>query len=67
PGSGTRVPLPEQAAGFTVVTTVDVENRAFPQLSNFVLEGRRISVEVRGADGAALARLVRFRGKDPQT
>ena len=67
PGSGARVPLPEQAAGFTVVTSVDVDNRSFPHLNNFVLEGRRISVEVRGADGAVLARLVRFRGKDPQT
>ena len=67
PGSGTRVPLPEAAGGFTVVTSVDVENRSFPQLNNFVLEGRRVTVEVRGADGAALARLVRFRGKDPQT
>jgi len=67
PGSGTRVPLPEMASGFAVVTAVQVENRAFPHLNNFVLEGRRISVEVRGADGAVLARLVRFRGKDPQT
>ena len=67
PGSGTRVPLPDAASVLTVVTTVESENRAFPQLNNFVLEGRRISVEVRGADGAALARLVRFRGKDPQT
>jgi hypothetical protein len=67
PGSGTRVPLPLAASGFTVVTSVETENRSFPQLNNFVLEGRRITVEVRGADGAALARLVRFRGKDPQT
>ena len=67
PGSGARVPLPDEASGFTVVTTVEGENRSFPQLNNFVLEGRRITVEVRGSDGAALARLVRFRGKDPQT
>jgi prepilin-type N-terminal cleavage/methylation domain-containing protein len=67
PGSGTRVPLPLAASGFTVVTSVETENRSFPRLNNFVLEGRRITVEVRGADGAALARLVRFRGKDPQT
>ena len=67
PGSGARVPLPGAAAGFSVVTVVEAENRAFPQLNNFVLEGRRITVEVRGQDGAVLARLVRFRGKDPQT
>jgi hypothetical protein len=67
PGSGARVPLPGAASGFSVVTAVDAENRAFPQLNNFVLEGRRITVEVRGGDGAVLARLVRFRGKDPQT
>ncbi|MFM8642959.1 MAG: hypothetical protein ACKOEP_09020 [Phycisphaerales bacterium] len=67
PGSGARVPLPEAASGFTLVTSVQAENRTFPHLNNFVLEGRRIAVEVRGADGAVLARLVRFRGKDPQT
>jgi hypothetical protein len=44
---------------------VTAENRNFTQYNNYTVTGMRIEVTVTGPDGSTLARLVRFRGKDP--
>ena len=67
PGASQRPALPGAFAGLSRVTTVTAENRSFAQYNNHVVEGKRIEVEVSGPDGSVLARLVRFRGKDPET
>ena len=48
-------------------TTVVPETRAFASLNNHVMVGKRVEVRVFGPDGAELARLSRFRGKEPTT
>ncbi|MFO1539974.1 MAG: prepilin-type N-terminal cleavage/methylation domain-containing protein [Chloroflexota bacterium] len=67
PGASVRVPLPGAFAGLSRTTTVTAENRSFAQYNAHVVEGARIEVTVTGPDGSVLARLVRFRGQDPQT
>lgn len=67
PGASARLPLPGAFAGLSRTTTVTSENRAFAQYNGHVIEGKRIEVTVAGPDGSVLARLVRFRGKDPET
>ena len=53
------------ASGSLTTTTVTAENRNFTQYNNYTVTGMRIEVTVTGPDGSTLARLVRFRGKDP--
>lgn len=48
-------------------TTVTSESRTFTNLNGHVVAGKRVEVRVFGPDGAELARLVRFRGKEPTT
>lgn len=59
--------LPDSFASLSRTTAVTDEDRAFPALNNHVVRGKRIEVTVAGPDGSTLARLVRFRGKDPTT
>lgn len=59
--------LPESFAALSRTTAVVDEDRAFPALNNHVVRGKRVEVTVSGPDGSTLARLVRFRGKDPTT
>lgn len=49
------------------ITSITAENRYFAQYNGHTVEGRRIEVTVLGPDGRELARLVRFRGKDPES
>jgi prepilin-type N-terminal cleavage/methylation domain-containing protein len=49
------------------ITAIATENRYFAQYNGHTVEGRRIEVTVLGPDGRELARLVRFRGKDPES
>ena len=65
PGASTRAALPEAFADLARTTTVTAENRNFTQYNNYTVTGMRIEVTVTGPDGSTLARLVRFRGKDP--
>lgn len=67
PGSANRAALPSSFDGLSRTTTVSAENRSFSQYNNHTVEGKRIEVAVSGPDGTVLARLVRFRGKDPET
>jgi hypothetical protein len=46
---------------------VTAQNRTFPSLNNHTVVGKRVEVRVFGPDGTELARLVRFRGKEPTT
>jgi prepilin-type N-terminal cleavage/methylation domain-containing protein len=65
PGASTRTALPSAFADLARTTTVTAENRNFTQYNNYTVTGMRIEVTVTGPDGSTLARLVRFRGKDP--
>jgi len=65
PGASTRAKLPSAFADLARTTTVTAENRNFTQYNNYTVTGMRIEVTVTGPDGSTLARLVRFRGKDP--
>lgn len=67
PGATQRVALPAAFAQLSRTTTVTAENRLFSQYNGHTVEGKRIEVTVLGPDGSTLARLVRFRGKDPET
>lgn len=67
PGATARAALPSSFSRLSRSTTVTAENRSFTQFNNHVVEGKRIEVSVAGPDGTELARLVRFRGKDPET
>lgn len=67
PGEQARVNLPSGFAGLTRVTSVTAENRTFAQYNNHTVQGKRMEVVVTGPDGSELARLVRFRGKEPDT
>jgi hypothetical protein len=67
PGATQRVTLPASFAQLSRTTTVTAEDRLFTQYNNHTVEGKRIEVSVFGPDGSRLARLVRFRGKDPET
>ena len=67
PGGAVRPDLPTSFARLSRTTSVTAENRTFPQLNNHTVEGKRLEVTVTGPDGSTLARLVRFRGKEPDT
>lgn len=67
PGSAVRPELPSAFAQLSRTTSVTVENRTFTQYGNYVMQGRRVEVSVFGPDGTLLARLQRFRPKDPTT
>lgn len=67
PGDMARPSLPESFAGLSRTTTIIDEDRSFPAYQNYVVRGKRIEVTVTGPDGSTLARLVRFRGKEPTT
>lgn len=67
PGATARTALPSSFARLSRTTAVTAENRSFTQFNNHVVEGKRVEVTVAGPDGTTLARLVRFRGKDPET
>lgn len=66
-GSAAQAMLPESFAPLGRTTAIVDEDRAFPALNGHVVRGKRIEVTVTGPDGSVLARLVRFRGKDPTT
>ena len=66
-GAQSRTALPPGFAPLARSTTVAAENRTFAQYNNHVVEGKRIEVTVSGPGGQVLARLVRFRGRDPET
>jgi prepilin-type N-terminal cleavage/methylation domain-containing protein len=67
PGASQRVALPAAFSQLSRTTAVTVEDRLFTQYNSHTVEGKRIEVSVFGPDGSRLARLVRFRGKDPET
>ncbi|MBM4098533.1 MAG: prepilin-type N-terminal cleavage/methylation domain-containing protein [Planctomycetes bacterium] len=67
PGGSARPDLPSSFARLSRTTAVTAENRTFTQLNNHTVEGKRLEVTVTGPDGSTLARLVRFRGKEPDT
>lgn len=67
PGSNLRSALPGAFSELSRSTTVTTENRTFTQFNNYTLTGKVVQVIVTGANGVELARLVRFRGKDPTT
>ena len=67
PGASVRADLPASFSQLTRVTSVTAENRTFTQYNNYTVTGKRLEVTVTGPDGSTLARLVRFRGKEPDT
>lgn len=67
PGSSVRPELPAAFAPFSRTTTVTAENRTFTQFGNHVMQGYRVVISVYGPDGTLLARLQRYRAKDPTT
>jgi type II secretory pathway component PulJ len=66
-GAQARMPLPPGFALLSRTTAIVAENRTFTQYNSYVVPGKRIEVTVRGPGGHVLARLVRFRGRDPET
>lgn len=66
-GGAARPSMGPRYAGMSRQTTVTGETRTFATLNNHSVVGKRVEVRVFGPDGAELARLVRFRGKEPTT
>lgn len=65
PGATVRTALPAAFSELSRTTTLTDDNRTFTQFNNYTITGKRIEVTVCGPDGAVLARLTRYRGKDP--
>jgi type II secretory pathway pseudopilin PulG len=65
PGSSVRPELPAGFSQLSRTTTVTTENRLFSQYQNYLMSGYRIEVSVFGPDGTLLAKLKRYRPKDP--
>jgi hypothetical protein len=67
PGATKRDYLPAAFSQLSRTTTVTDENRTFTQYYNYTVTGKHVEVTVYGPDRSVLAKLVRFRGKDPTT
>lgn len=67
PGAAQRAALPASFSQLSRTTSVTAESRLFTQYNGHTVEGKRIEISVLGPDGTTLARLVRFRGRDPET
>ena len=67
PGSTARPELPAAFSQLSRTTTVTAENRVFTQDQNYAMSGYRVEVSVFGPDGTLLAKLKRYRPKDPTT
>lgn len=66
-GDADRPSMGPRFARMSRQTTVTAQTRTFPSLNNHAVVGKRVEVRVFGPDGTELARLVRFRGKEPTT
>jgi hypothetical protein len=66
-GGSQRPSMGPRYARMSRQTTVTGETRSFASLNNHSVIGKRVEVRVLGPDGEELARLVRFRGKEPTT